>query len=47
MDLGKLRALIYSTDLSFLSLGKHGSQDKESEKERVGGEKVLYPKEPG
>lgn len=33
MDLGKSRALIYSTDFSFISLGKHGSQDQESKKE--------------
>lgn len=32
MDLGKSRAPIYSKDLPFISLGKHGSGEQESEK---------------
>lgn len=46
MDLGKSRAPIYSKDLPFISLGKHGSGERESEKERVGGEGELRPMEP-
>lgn len=47
MDLGKSRVPIYSKDLPFISLGKHGSCEQESEKERVGGEGELCPMEPG